>query len=313
MIGEFEWSLYQRTYDGIRGDVEQPAWHATAAWIRPTQGGFEERAGANIGDIDVFAGTVAIRPGIALPRTDLLLFGYHYEDDRGVAARPDNSGLAAASVDARINTFGAAAVGSAPAGSGEADWLVWFAGQTGTWYEQQHRAWSLALEGGYQWKVRWQPWIRSGYLDASGDGDPGDNRHETFFPMLPTARKYSSTTAYATMNLRDLFVEAILKPTSRIGARVDARRLWLANANDRWYAGSGATQSDGTYFGYAGRTSAGSTDLAPFVLQGALDVAIHRHWSANLFAGAIRGGEAVAALFPGRWLRFVYVENVVQW
>jgi hypothetical protein len=48
-------------------------------------------------------------------------------------------------------------------------------------------------------------------------------------------------------------------------------------------------------------------------LQGALDATIHRHWSANLFAGAIRGGEAVAALFPGRWLRFVYVENIVQW
>jgi hypothetical protein len=313
MIGEFEWSLYQRTFDGIRGDADRRGWHATGAWIRPTQGGFEERAGANLGDIDVFAGTLALRPGTALPQTDLMLFAYRYEDDRPVAARPDNSGRPAASVDVRINSFGAAAVGSAAAGNGEADWLLWFAGQNGGWYEQRHRAWSLAVEGGYQWKSRWQPWVRAGYLNASGDGKPGDDRHHTFFPMLPTARKYSFTTAYATMNLRDLFVEAIVRPTGRTTARVDLRRLWLANENDRWYAGSGATQTDGTYFGYAGRTSAGSNDLAPFVLQGAIDVAIHRHWSANVFAGAIRGGDAVAALFPGRWLRFVYVENVVQW
>lgn len=313
MIGEFEWSLYQRTFDGIRGDVDRRTWHATGAWIRPTQGGFEERAGANLGDIDVVAGTVAIRPDAALPRTDLMLFAYRYDDRRTVAARPDNTGRAAARVDAGINTFGAAAVGAASAGRGEADWLAWFAGQTGSWYAQTHRAWSLALEAGYQWKAPWQPWVRGGYLEASGDGDPLDDRHGTFFPMLPTARKYSFTTAYATMNLRDLFAEVIVRPAARVGARADVRRLWLAHARDRWYAGSGATQPDGTYFGYAGRTSGGSSDLAPLVLQGAADVAINPHWSANVFAGGIRGGDAVAASFPGRWLRFVYFENVVQW
>ena len=75
--------------------------------------------------------------------------------------------------------------------------------------------------------------------------------------MLPTVRKYSMTTAYAPMNLRDLFAEVIVKPIAKVGLRADVRRLWLANGNDLWYAGSGATQKTGGFFGYAGRRSGG--------------------------------------------------------
>ncbi|MDO8678146.1 MAG: alginate export family protein [Acidobacteriota bacterium] len=313
MIGEFEWSLYQRTFDGLRGDVDRKAWHVTGTWLRPTQGGFEEHAGASLSGIDVLAGTVALRPDVALPKTDLSIFAYHYDDDRQVAARPDNSGRTASRVDVGITTLGAAAVGTAPAGRGDFDWLAWFAGQTGSWYGQNHQAWSLVLETGYQWKARWQPWIRVGFLDASGDGSPSDDRHNTFFPMLPTVRKYSMTTAYATMNLRDLFAESIVRPTAKITARAAIRRLWLANGGDLWYAGSGATQNTGTSFGYAGRRSGGTTDLASAVIEGAVDVTLARHWSANAFLGVIHGGQVVAASFPGRWLRFFYLENVVQW
>lgn len=313
MIGEFEWSLYQRTFDGARVDADSKAWHVTGAWLRPTQGGFEETAGSSISDIDVFAGTVALRPGVVLPKTDLAFFGYRYDDDRRVSARPDNSGRSASRVDVGITTLGAAAAGAAAAGKGDIDWLAWLATQTGSWYGQTHRAWSLAIEAGYQWKAPWQPWVRGGYLNASGDGSPSDNRHGTFFPMLPTARKYSMTTAYATMNLRDLFAEAIVQPTPKVTARAGVRRLWLANGHDLWYAGSGATQNQGTYFGYAGRRSGGSTDLASAVIEGGADVTLAKRWSVNGFLGVIHGGQVVATSFPGHWLRFFYVENVVRW
>ncbi|MDP2318897.1 MAG: alginate export family protein [Acidobacteriota bacterium] len=313
LLGEFEWSLYQRTFDGLRADVDRKAWHLTGTWLRPTQGGFEEQAGSSLSGIDVFTGTVALRPDVALPKTDLSIFAYRYSDDRTVTARPDNSGRTAARVDVGITTFGAAAVGTAPAGAGDVDWLGWFAGQTGSWYGQDHRAWSLALEAGYQWKAAWQPWVRGGYLVASGDGNPSDDRHATFFPMLPTVRKYSMTTAYAPMNLRDLFAEVIVRPTAKVVARADIRRVWLSNGNDLWYAGSGATQQTGGFFGYAGRPSRGSTDLASAVIQGALDLTLAKSWSANAFVGAIHGGQVVGASFPGRWLRFLSLENVVQW
>ncbi len=311
LIGEFEWSLYQRTFDGVRADVDRTDWHVTGAWFLPTQGGFEENAGAWLSGIQVASATLALRPSVAVPATDLNVFALRYDDDRPVAARPDNTGLSAQRTAVGITTFGASAVGAASVRIGEADWLAWFAGQTGSWYSQRHRAWSLAIEGGYQWKTAWQPWVRGGFLHASGDGDPTDNRHGTFFPMLPTVRKYAFTTAYAPMNLRDAFVELIARPTSRVGARVDVRRLRLARGADLWYGGSGASQQRGSSFGFAGRRSGGSTGLGT-VVEGAADIALGRHWSVNGFIGTVRGGRVVRSLFAGEWLRFGYVENVIQ-
>lgn len=313
LVGEFEWSLYQRTFDGVRGDVDRRKWHLTGAWLRPTQGGFEDRAGRSLSGIDVLAATLVLRPGVAIPRTDVSVFAMRYDDTRPVTARPDNSGHPAARVDIGITTVGAAAVASRETRAGEADLFAWLAWQHGSWYGQSHRARSLALEAGHQWKAPWQPWLRTGYLEASGDDNPSDARHGTFFPMLPTVRKYAMTTVYSTMNLRDVFAEVLVRPSARVSARGDVRRLWLAERADLWYAGSGATENAGAVFGYAGRRSGGSTDLAPVAIQSALDVALAPHWSANAFLGLIRGGDVVAASFAGRWLRFFYLEQVVQW
>lgn len=311
LIGEFEWSLYQRTFDGVRGDVDRARWHLTAAWLEPTQGGFEEAAGARLGGIDLAVATMTLRPDVWLPATELALFAAYYDDLRPVSARPDNTGIPASRVEVAIPTFGGSVVGSRPARRGEADWLGWFAGQAGSWYGQPHRAWSVALEAGYQWKTRWQPWVRGGYLYASGDDNAADGRHGTFFPMLPTVRKYALTTAYAPMNLRDGFVEVILKPSPRDTVRADVRRLDLAEAADRWYAGSGATQQRGRSFGYSGRASGGATRLGT-VVEGAADRALTRRWSVNGFAGLIHGGAVVGSLFAGEWLRFAYLESVLQ-
>jgi hypothetical protein len=255
--------------------------------------------------------TFALRPSVAVRATDVNLFALHYRDTRPVRARPDNTGLGAERVDVGISTLGASAIGSAQRGRGEVDWFAWFAGQTGSWYSERHRAWSLALEGGYQWTAPWRPWLRGGILHASGDDDPRDGRHGTFFPMLPTVRKYVFTASYAPMNLRDLFVELSVRPTPRLTARVDARRLSLAESADLWYSGSGAGQRIGSSFGYAGRRSSGLTGLGS-VAEGAADVTLNRHWSINGFVGVIRGGSVVTSLFAGEWLRFGYLESVVQ-
>lgn len=311
LIGEFEWSLYQRSFDGVRADLDRDRWHVTAAWFSPTQGGFEDDAGARMPDVDVATLTVALRPSVALPATDLSVFALRYGDDRPVAARPDNTGLAAQGTSVRITTAGASAVGSAPWARGEADWVVWFAGQAGSWYSQPHRAWSLALEGGYQWKMPWQPWVRGGVLYASGDENRGDARHGTFFPMLPTVRKYAFTASYAPMNLRDAFVEVITRPTGRVVVRADARQLRLMHPSDLWYAGSGASQQRGRSFGYAGRSSGGAADLGT-AFESAVDVAINPHWSINGFAGTIHGGRVVRSSFAGDWLRFGYLETLLR-
>jgi hypothetical protein len=311
LVGDFEWSLYQRAWDGVRADVDRTTWHASGAWMIPTQGGFDEDAGASLGDVDVGAFTITLRPGVALPATDLAAFVYTYRDDRRVTGRPDNTGRIASRVDVSVANIGASAIGSARRGPGDIDWMGWFAVQRGSWYEQSHRAWSMALEGGYQWTTGWQPWVRAGFLHASGDDTPADARHDTFFPMMPTVRRYSFTTAYAPMNLRDAFVELAVRPTPRVRGRVDVRSLRLASAADRWYGGSGATQKRGAFFGYAGRPSGGFRDLGT-VIEGAADVTINPHWSVNGFFGTIAGGRVVTNLFRGDRLRFGYIESVIQ-
>ena len=45
LVGEFEWSLFQRAYDGLRIDTVRQPWSASFVALRPTQGGFEDAAG----------------------------------------------------------------------------------------------------------------------------------------------------------------------------------------------------------------------------------------------------------------------------
>ena len=312
LIGEFEWALYQRAFDGVRADLDRPAWHATASVFRPTQGGFENAAGAEITRIDLITGAVTLKPGSVLRHTDWQLFANRYRDARAVQARPDNTNERPTAVDVHIHTFGSSVAGVYPAGSGQIDVVGWIAGQTGTWYEQRHRAYAGAGEVGYQWsKAAWRPWLRAGFFRASGDADPADTRHGTFFPVMPTVRKYSLSTVYSLMNLDDVFVHAFFSPNPKVNVRVDLHRLDLATAQDRWYSGSGATQKTGTNFGYAGRRSNGATSLGT-MLEGAADRAISRRWSVNGYLGVMKAGDVVRRTFAGNWLTFAYVESVVQ-
>jgi Alginate export len=314
VFGEFEWSLYQRAFDGARVDVDRKAWHVTGAVFLPTQGGFEEAANVTIRDIVLASATVGIKPAVLGGHTEVQVFGYDYDDTRPVQARPDNHGLPASAVpgvDVHLFTYGGSLVGVYPRGPGEVDVLAWSAGQAGHWFDEDHRAFAVAFEGGYRFtNAPWKPWVRGGIDYYSGDRDANDGTHETFVPPLPTIRRYSLSASYATMNLRDAFVQAYLKPHSRVSARVDLHRLDLAQAADRWYGGSGATQARGTYFGYSGRASQGATGLGT-VLEGSTDVTISKYWSVNGYLGTIAGGPVIDRSFAGDQLTFFYLESVI--
>jgi hypothetical protein len=313
LVGEFEWSIYQRAFDGLRVDVTQPSWRATGVAFMPTQGGFARQANTTLRDVVVAGATVSTRPAAGSgSRTQVQGFGWHYRDRRAIAARPDNSGGTSPSgVDLDVTTAGAVVVGAYPMGRGEWDLFGWGAAQTGGWYGDDHRAGALALEGGYQWTgAPARPWLRAGLFHASGDDDPADNAHGTFFPMLPTVRRFAPTTVYGTMNLRDLFVQAQARPRPPLGVRLDVRRLDLASSADLWYAGSGATLARGTVFGYTGRRSNGSRRLGTSI-EASADYAITPRVSVNGFLGRLRGGPAVTGTFAGDVLWFTYLESVI--
>ena len=313
LVGEFDWSLYQRGFDGVRADLRRPAWTASGVAFHPTQGGFEDAAGLMMRDVTVLGGSVAMKPGRPVPNAAWQVFAVRYADHRAVTARPDNSGRAAAAADLGINTFGTTLVAASPLREGRQwDGLLWAVAQTGTWYEQRHRAYSVAVEGGHQWgALAWRPWIRAGLLRASGDNNPADEQHGTFFQMLPTVRRYAQTASYSQMNNTDVFVQAILRPSPPLGLRVDVHWVGLASANDHWYVGSGATQARGTTFGFATRPSNGATGLGTATEVGA-DYAVTPHWSINGFLGVIRGGPVVRRRFAGRTLIFGYLESAIQ-
>ncbi len=236
LVGEFEWSLYQRAYDGVRIDSVRQPWSATFVAFHPTQGGFEDAAGLMMNDVTVLGGNVTLKPDTLLPGTELQLFAIRYNDDRNVTARPDNSGRAATQVDVGIATFGATLVSASPSADGSQwDGLLWFAGQTGSWFGQSHRAASVAAEAGHQWtSVRWRPWLRGGLVWASGDNQPSDDQHGTFFQMLPTVRRFAQSAIYSQMNHTDMFAQALLRPAPPLGLRVDFHRIGLASSRDHW-------------------------------------------------------------------------------
>ena len=313
LVGEFEWSIYQRGYDGVRLDVTQPRWQATGVALMPTQGGFARVAGSTMTDVVVAGGTVSTRPSPSSTHpTQVQAFAMYYADDRAVSQRPDNTGRVATRADINVTTVGGALVGVYPAGAGEVDLFGWAALQRGGWYEQGHQALAVATEAGYQWVgAPAQPWVRAGFFYASGDGDGADGRHETFFPLLPTIRKFAMTTIYGTMNLRDTFVQVLARPRTSLGLRLDVHRLDLASAADLWYSGSGATLHRGTTFGYGGRPSNGSLRLGTSVELSA-NYTIRPGWSVNGFLARFGAGPVVTGTFAGDRAWFAYVENALS-
>jgi hypothetical protein len=313
LIGEFEWSIYQRAYDGVRIDTVRGRWTGTAFAFHPTQGGFEDAAGLMMPNVTVAGGAATITSATSSPSVQYQAFAYRYRDTRKVTQRPDNTGRSAQAIDVGIDTFGGSIIVAPPvARGGQWDGLVWIAAQTGSWYELRQRAASVAIEGGHQWVTsRWQPWLRGGYLYASGDGNPLDDRHGTFFEMLPTVRRYAQSALYSQMNNTDWFAQLLAKPRPRINVRFDMHRVGLASARDAWYYGSGATQQHGSIFGFATRPSFGATHLAT-IGEGSIDYAFTPHWSANGYLAVGRGGGVVTPAFAGHTLMFAYIENVLQ-
>jgi hypothetical protein len=313
LVGEFEWSIYQRAYDGGRIDFDnRRSVHATFATFWPTHGGFDEKANRNLENVRLIGGVLDVRPSASFRRTQAQAFVWNYRDTRPVTGRPDNSGRAVTAADIDVNTLGGSLVGAYPAAGGRVDALAWIAWQTGDWYESSHGAYGFAFEGGFQWSsAPWRPWLRGGWNRSSGDDDPADDEHGTFFPLVPTARKYSLSASYTFMNLDDLFAQVILRPRSDLSMRADVHRLRLADPADLWYAGSGATRRTGAIFGYAGRRSNGSQSLG-VAYEGSVDWTISPRWSINGYLGAIRGGDVVTGTFAGKTLTFAYVENVIQ-
>jgi len=151
-----------------------------------------------------------------------------------------------------------------------------------------------------------RPWLRGGYDYGSGDGNPSDNTHGTFFQVLPTPRVYARFPFFNMMNSRDVFGELILRPGKAVSVRADVHSLALANRNDLWYSGGGMFQP--WTFGYAGRPADGQAGLATLYDVSA-DYTVNHHVSIGAYFGHATGKSVVEPIYPsGAGANFGYLE-----
>ena len=257
LIAHFAFTHVQRTTEGVELAHGSGVWHVLAAAGRPTEGVFKLDANRAVPHVlFTYAGVTR-----ATRTQDFRLFHIFYRDNRGatkVDARPPTARV----VDGEpieVSTAGAHLARRL----GRVDVLVYGAMQVGRWGVQSHRAGAWVAEAGYQPALRGQPWFRGGLNQGSGDHDALDDRHGTFFQIMPTARIYARFPFFNMMNTEDAFFQAILRPSSRLTLRADYHHLRLSAASDLWYAGGGVFESRS--FGFAGRPSSGHRNLAALV------------------------------------------------
>lgn len=318
LIGPFGYTHYGRAFDGLRLVYDQPLFNITTIAFRPTHGGFEASGTREMGNVGIAGITGTLKKIEELAPIDVRAFYFYYQDRR-FADHTDPKNKPPIKVDNRplpdrvadtdslnIHTFGGHAITVINAGPGRVDGLVWGTIQTGNWGRQNHHGWAYAVETGYQFPDQpWSPWLRAGYDYSSGDHDPTDHNHDTFFQMIPTARIYAQFPFYNLMNSQDTFTQLIVKPHSRLTMRFDYHWLRLNSDKDLWYAGGGAGNDD--IFGFSGIPANSHHELAHLVDLGAT-LQIFKQVSAYAYYGHAFGEGVVKKTFSGNQGNYGYVE-----
>jgi hypothetical protein len=320
LIGPFNFSHAGRAFDGAVASLTRSSWNLTGAWFHPTQGGFDLAAMKEIDDIDVvYAALNVLRPAWA-PHSDARAFYIYYEDRRH-QVKSDNRPLAVRqdpadrSREIALHSTGAHVLQLLPTAAGRLDFLAWGVLQAGDWGLPVHFAWAWDLEAGWQpASLPWKPWLRLGYGRSAGDDDPNDDRHGTFFQILPTARQYAFSTFYNLMNNEDGFVELIMRPLPGLSATAAFHNLRVNEAADLWYQGSGATLADANRpegFGFPGRPANGRHELFR-LLETSIGYDWSRYVTTYLYYGHAFGGAVVRSLFAGDDADYAYLELTLR-
>ena len=307
LVGTFAWSQVGRSFDGLHYSKTKGTDNLTAVAAYPTAGVFDLNGQPTLTSVR-FGYLAATR---ATKTSDQRLFGILYEDARKGVTKVDNRVATATATDKdsiRILTFGGHYARTGESKAGKWDVLGWAALQSGDWGVQTQEAYAYSLEAGWQpKKAKNAPWFRIGYNVYSGDGNPGDGKHQTFSPLLNTPRIYARTPFFAEANSRDLFIQALVRPDKKTTIRADLHCVSLDKAADRWYAAGGPFLSAGS-FGLIGRANpSGGTQLADLIDLSA-DRVIDKRTSASVYVGHLLGKTVVKGIYPDSKGFFAYGE-----
>ena len=311
LIGDFGFSAVQRSFDGIQLSFNAGDSNFTLFGARPTQGVYQIRGMKEL-DINLFYGSFTVPVATKHHAGELRVFAIGYMDDRSGVLKTDNRALAVRATDSRqirIGAYGADYVHVVHTDHhGAFDFLAWGAYQNGGWGVETQRSAAFVGEAGWQPPVRIiNPWFSAGYSYGSGDANPNDNVHTSFFQLMTTPRPYARFPFYNMMNNEDLYGAASFRLPHTFAVRSELHALRLATAQDLWYAGGGAFQP--TTFGYTGRTGGGARSLAN-VWDVSLDVPLPWGFSITTYYAHAWGKSVIASIYPsGTNAQFGYVET----
>jgi len=300
LIGTFGFTHVGRSFDGLVYAYRAGHGRLTFLAAAPTRGVFQTDGwGWTRTGVGYLSWTQPMTAGKSA--AELRLFAIQYHDWRRLV-KTDNRSASERRTDLgklRISTIGGHYLHAGPVPGGAADLLVWGAWQTGRWGRLDHRAWAIALEGGYQPNVlaRLKPWIRAGIFASTGDADPSDSRHGTFFQLLSTPRLYARFPFFNLMNLEDGFVELVLRPHRKLTMRPSLHGLRLREGQDLWYVGGGAYNP--WTFGYVGRPAQGARSLAT-LYDFSADLSLSASFTLGAYFGLAQGKSVITAIYPQR-------------
>jgi len=310
LIGPFGWSTVGRSFDGLHYSLNHKTLNATLVSALPTRGAFQVDGWGPLKTAFVYASLTG-QTGQARSAGEWRVLSIYYQDWRHVT-KTDNRPAPVRAADLtnlRIGTYGGHYLHKWDTSSlGTFNILLWGVAQNGRWGRQAHRASAYDVEAGYQPKLlpKLKPWLSLGSSRGSGDDNPSDNRHGSFFQLLPTPRPFARTPLYDMVNNQDLFATLALRPHKLFTLRAEAHSLRLASPRDLWYSGGGAFQP--STFGYAGRNTVGARSLANQWDLSA-DWNPNPHLNLNAYAGYLDGKAAIQTIYPkGATAVFTYLE-----
>jgi hypothetical protein len=311
LLGPFDYTHVGRSFDGGQIAWDNSFLNVTGFGFIPTYGGFEVDA---MRELDITLGGLSLNLKDAPEVGPMIgnLFWIYYGDDRDVLF-VDNRPLPVREADrgkpANLHTVGANLVRLFPAGPGLIDTFAYGYGQFGDYQSLDQLAWAYGVEAGYRlMEVPSKPWMRLGINSGSGDTDPLDDDHGTFFQMLPTAWLYAQFPFYNMMNNQDVFVQTILEPHPMFSARFDFHWLMLNASQDLAYFGGGATKND--FFGFGGVNGNGRNQLA-YLAHMMLTARPTANLTLNAFYAHAWGQGVINQAFVGRDANYCFLEATV--
>ena len=309
LLGDFGWSDVGRSFDGVHYSFSTPSNNFTFVGAVPTRGVYEVD-GWGWNQVGFGYASYTHEWGSGRHAADTRFFALEYDDWRP-DLKTDNRPLAVRKADTEnivIGTFGGHSIHAITTSAGTVDLLAWGAVQTGRWGTERQRAYAFDLESGWQPNIlpTLKPWLRVAFTEGSGDSNPKDDTHGTFFQVLPTPRPYARFPFFNMMNTEDLMGALILRPHSKVTVSNEFHSLRLTNPNDLWYSGGGVYQP--WTFGYTGRSTSGRRSLGN-LYDTSVEYRANRRMTFTAYLGYTQGLAALEEIYPkDKDGRFGYVE-----